>query len=754
MPRVPTYDNFKVMPEQIRTVEMQAATPRVDPGARASALGQGLQQAGAKVLDIEIKALEKANQVRIDDAINRALEAEMRLAYDKDVGYTNQRGLSALERSSGLPLADEYGEEYGRAIEQIAAGLGNDYQREAFAQASQRRLAAFRQGAIQHESREFQNYTLSVREGTIANRIQMIGLNYNNPELIDESITSIRASAYDAARLQGKSAIEAQENARRMVSQAHRTAVAAALQNNDVMFADKYMRRYSKDMTADDLLQAQGAVTKEVDMHVATNVATQVMGGYAPRIVPGDFDRLTNIVMGIESGGRRFDTQGNLLEGPMTRFGTAKGEMQVLDSTNLDPGYGVKPAQDDSPEERARVGRDYLAAMVREYKGDVAKAMAAYNWGPGNLDKAITEHGDNWLEHAPQETRNYVTRGMREFGQGAGAGPRPTLAEIKADLRADPQLANNPTRLRHAESVVDAQFREIEAARAQAEGEALDAAYKGLYANNGNMQGLPADVRMRIPGDKLPAVLSFAEKMAKQGGAVHSPEAWATILSMPRDELAKLTPLEFFQAFRPVLDDAHLEKGYALIAQSQGSADVRQLDIVGNANRVKRAAQSAGIIPWEDKPDDKQLQALAQFEQTVQDRVAEFERLDLQGKRPATGEELQKILDGILADTAFVPRFGRDRETPVALLTPEDQANAYLKVGNRQIRLSDIAREDRGYYISRLEAAGITPTEERIATLWAEDNPPERRDGVRRRTNNGGSTSRAPAFEQQDLMPQ
>lgn len=41
---------------------------------------------------------------------------------------------------------------------------------------------------------------------------------------------------------------------------------------------------------------------------------------------------------------------------------------------------------------------------------DWRKALAAYNWGPGNLSKAIKEHGRDWLAHAPLETRNYVEK--------------------------------------------------------------------------------------------------------------------------------------------------------------------------------------------------------------------------------------------------------------------------------------------------------------------------------------------------------
>ena len=728
MPRVPTYDNFQQMPAQFRPVEMQAAMPRVDPGAQAANFGQAAQRAGAVAMDMELEALKQANQLRVDDALNKALEAEMRLAYDKDAGYTSQRGLSALERESGKPLADEYDEEFGKAVESIGAGLGNDYQRQVFGQAIAKRRAAFRAGAMKHEADEFRTYTLSVREGTIATRMQQIGLNYANPEVIDEAITSIRAATYDAAKLQGKSAEWSDAQARKMVSNAHKTAIAAALQNNDVAYADRYLKRYGKDMEADDLLQATGLITKEMDLHVGTSAATEAMGRWAPKIVPGDMDRLTNIVLAMESGGRRYDAGGGLLEGPATKYGTAKGEMQVLDGTNRDPGYGVKPAADDSPEERARVGRDYLAAMVREYDGDVSKALAAYNWGPGNLDEAVKEHGPNWLQAAPQETRSYVERGVREFGAGAGRGKRPSLAEIKADLRGDPMLAGNPARLKAAEEAAEKQYRDIEAAEKQATDEALDTAYRGLYANGGNMNALPVSVRAMIPGDKLSAVMGFADTVRKSGGAVHNPEAWAQILSMPRESLAAMSPIEFFREFRPHLDDAHLEKGYALLNDARGEVgtDAKHLEVITTANRVKKAAIDAGLLPATGKANDNEVKAFAQFERLVDDRVRQFEATDLQGKRKANSAELQQIIDGTLMDKVFVSRTGWiDREVIAGLAAPEDLTRAYVNVGGQEVRVAQIPANQRAVIASKLQGRGLPVTEQRIAELWVAAGRPQ-----------------------------
>ena len=728
MPRVPTYDNFQQMPAQFRPVEMQAAMPRVDPGAQAASFGQAAQRAGAVAMDMELEALKQANQLRVDDALNKALEAEMRLAYDKDAGYTSQRGLSALERESGKPLADEYDEEFGKAVESIGAGLGNDYQRQVFGQAIAKRRAAFRAGAMKHEADEFRTYTLSVREGTIATRMQQIGLNYANPEVIDEAITSIRAATYDAAKLQGKSAEWADAQARKMASNAHKTAIAAALEKNDVAYADRYLKRYGKDMEADDLLQTTGLITKEMDLRVGTSAATEAMGRWAPKIVPGDMDRLTNIVMGIESAGRRYDASGKLIEGPATKYGTAKGEMQVLDGTNRDPGYGVKPAADDSPEERARVGRDYLAAMVREYDGDVSKALAAYNWGPGNLDKAVKQHGEAWLQNAPEETRSYVERGVREFGAGAGRGKRPSLAEIKADLRGDPLLAGNPARLKAAEEAAEKQYRDIEAAEKQATDEALDTAYRGLYANGGNMGALPVSVRAMIPGDKLSAVMGFADTVRKSGGAVHNPEAWAQVLSMPRESLAAMSPIEFFREFRPHLDDTHLEKGYALLNDARGEVgtDAKHLEVITTANRVKKAAIDAGLLPATGKANDNEVKAFAQFERLVDDRVRQFEATDLQGKRKANSAELQQIIDGTLMDKVFVSRTGWiDREVIAGLAAPEDLTRAYVNVGGQEVRVAQIPANQRAVIASKLQGRGLPVTEQRIAELWVAAGRPQ-----------------------------
>ncbi len=82
-----------------------------------------------------------------------------------------------------------------------------------------------------------------------------------------------------------------------------------------------------------------------------------------------------------------------------------------MPKTALDPGMGVMPVRNSSPEEAMRFQKDYMTALSKRYNGDEAKALAAYNNGMGNVDKAIGKaetRGGNWLSYTPKETQDYV----------------------------------------------------------------------------------------------------------------------------------------------------------------------------------------------------------------------------------------------------------------------------------------------------------------------------------------------------------
>lgn len=124
-------------------------------------------------------------------------------------------------------------------------------------------------------------------------------------------------------------------------------------------------------------------------------------------IAGGDAADFVARIMHKESRGRRYGRDGELL----TSEKGAKGEMQVMPGTSRDPGFGVKPARDNSPDELARVGRDYAQTLLARY-GDPKIAAIAYNMGPGATDKWLAAGAD--VSKLPKETQGYV----KGFAQG------------------------------------------------------------------------------------------------------------------------------------------------------------------------------------------------------------------------------------------------------------------------------------------------------------------------------------------------
>lgn len=121
-----------------------------------------------------------------------------------------------------------------------------------------------------------------------------------------------------------------------------------------------------------------------------------------------NFNDLVDTVVRLEGGGT--------LANPKTSSKGAKGPMQVMDATARDPGFGIRPWNGKTEADRARVGRQYLAALNHKYNGDTAKVLAAYNGGPGRVDAAVAKYGPEWLRAMPLESRNYVRNGVSKGG--------------------------------------------------------------------------------------------------------------------------------------------------------------------------------------------------------------------------------------------------------------------------------------------------------------------------------------------------
>ena len=110
----------------------------------------------------------------------------------------------------------------------------------------------------------------------------------------------------------------------------------------------------------------------------------------------------------------------------------AAGLTQVMSATAAQPGYGITPLRNRyDHEDSLRFGADYVAALNKKYGGDMDKVAAAYNWGPGNVDKL-------GLDKAPEETRNYIAKVSRGEVKGSPLGRGQPTAVVAAPVQPQP----------------------------------------------------------------------------------------------------------------------------------------------------------------------------------------------------------------------------------------------------------------------------------------------------------------------------
>ena len=81
----------------------------------------------------------------------------------------------------------------------------------------------------------------------------------------------------------------------------------------------------------------------------------------------------------------------------------AIGLMQFMPATAKD--FGINPAD---PFQSIDAAGRYLSQLYKMF-GSWQQALAAYNWGPGNMRKHLARHGALNVAALPDETRKYLS---------------------------------------------------------------------------------------------------------------------------------------------------------------------------------------------------------------------------------------------------------------------------------------------------------------------------------------------------------
>jgi membrane-bound lytic murein transglycosylase B len=115
----------------------------------------------------------------------------------------------------------------------------------------------------------------------------------------------------------------------------------------------------------------------------------------------------------------------------------AIGVMQLMPQTAA--ALGVDPTD---AQQNITGGITYLKQQLARF-GSVAMALAAYNWGPENVAKAMASYGANWASHLPAETSNYITTILSKAGSASQVVFSPVAAAGTLLKQAASNLPND-----------------------------------------------------------------------------------------------------------------------------------------------------------------------------------------------------------------------------------------------------------------------------------------------------------------------
>ncbi len=220
----------------------------------------------------------------------------------------------------------------------------------------------------------------------------------------------VELSATDRAEFANRSVVRAVKALGAMGYWEEQSKFARAIANNADSDRDHYL--------AAELAQSIGR--PDLGVMVGRRAVSSGLTGYGesafPRVpVPPSAQSSWTMIHAIARQESQFDKQ-------IVSHAGARGLMQLMPGTAREQAgkMGLGDGSLNDPSYNIMLGSGYFERMLRYYGGSYPLAVAAYNAGPGNVNKWIRANGDprlpggdiiRWVEQIPIfETRNYVQR--------------------------------------------------------------------------------------------------------------------------------------------------------------------------------------------------------------------------------------------------------------------------------------------------------------------------------------------------------
>lgn len=517
MPTVKTVIGASVESKAAPAVYQQAnANVAAFGGASAAALaqaGDGIEKTGNQMFRRALEMKEQEDASTTMNAYSRASEAMRTKLYDPESGLYSKRG------AASFGAVDEAQGAFKTTYEETVAGLENPAQRAAFDKLWTRRRDSEMESVSRHVLGERQKYIDESSNALVQTAVSDAVANRDNPHAVANALGIARTAVI--ANAKGQSADVVDLKLKTAESAVHKGVIGAVVLD-DPLKADAYYKANKASLRAEDQEAVERTLKPAVLKRTGQDMAAKIVSSGA-EIAPGG-GSLWDAVLTQESGGKQFDASGKPLMSPKGAVGVAQILPSTAEETAKKHGIPFDPERlKTDPSYNDALGRAYLGDQMKTYGGNQVLALAAYNAGPGAVDKWIKQFGDprtgaissaEFAGKIPfEETRNYVTtitaRAARLSGQAPGdkgdedAAYSTWLAQ--ADNIQDPDLKAEVQRN------LGTEYSRRQRARTGDERAATQEAYAAIQAG----KELPPALVSRLQPTALASLQGYQERMAR-----------------------------------------------------------------------------------------------------------------------------------------------------------------------------------------------------------------------------------------------
>lgn len=691
----------KFMAIQIPTLNAPSVRSRGigAPQVRAQPVDNSLLELGQQALgaagSLYQKSVEDADTAALIAAESQLADWKLQTMFDPEKGVYARKGRGALD------ITNQTIPQFDQQAEQLAGSLTNERQRARFKQIAASQRNSLNSELNRYEFGERQRFYDETDEASLKSAATGATAYYQDPAQI--AYYQNKGARVIAANGQRKGLpLEAIEQNVQAFNSGIAVSVVERMMLDDPLKAQQYYATASGFMTPDDQLKVTRTLGTEVRKQLGSQIGTSLYetGGLGA-------DALPALVIQAESGG---DPMAVSPKG-------ARGLMQLMPDTakemagELGIDYDEERLTSD-PQYNMALGTAYLNKMLGKYNGNPALALAAYNAGPGSVDKWIKENGDprtgeisdqEFIEKIPfAETRNYASKIVGQLGSGQPAARTYADATRQAQKIEDPQLRKYA--VDRVDDLYKAQKLEMDAEYEEAAKVVMDQGFNAI----------PATVLDRLPADDQIELQKLDDRRRKGLEPETDDQKLQEFITMPTAQLAALS---IERDIRPHLNSSDFTRVLSAYQAAQKGDSRTQAAQAAEYKSVQSVMGMAGILfgTSKDAQDSQNIQKRAQFENSYNQLRDAFV---LKNKVDPTPQEAQKLAEQLLIEVRMAGTgiFSPDL-VPAWQVKPGQQGQAFVDPGD--IDVDELSPNERQQAVERLGAMGVQQvTDETIAEAY------------------------------------